>query len=230
MKQEWRLQGKKAEAGFGTPLLWLCLSFPEVLPSPLPGLELAQAGPAWMQGWRGASKAGSSSQSHCGRSRGGTGLHTDLAQVPDSPCAGRTILQWMISHNLISWRVWGLHPGVFPQGHSAGSFFCLSCSRGAGKALVSHWSFPPSLLWPAGPSPALSCPVEWPRRPQDGCSCLTHSPFPFVTEEAALELKFRISPCDPTALNWDLGGQGLQDLPHQAQTISPLLSPTTVIP
>lgn len=33
MKQEWRLQGKKAKAGFGTPLLWLCLSFPQVLPS-----------------------------------------------------------------------------------------------------------------------------------------------------------------------------------------------------
>lgn len=34
----------------------------------------------------------------------------------------------------------------------------LSPVQGAGKALVSHWSFSPSPLWPAGPSPALSCP------------------------------------------------------------------------
>lgn len=41
-----------------------------------------------------------------------------------------------------------------------------------------------------------------------------------------LNSNLRISP----ALNWDLGGQGLQDLPHKAQIISPLLSPTMVIP
>lgn len=32
----------------------------------------------------------------------------------------------------------------------------------------------------------------------------------------------------PQALNWDLGGQGLQDLPHKAQTVFPLLSLTMV--
>lgn len=30
------------------------------------------------------------------------------------------------------------------------------------------------------------------------------------------------------ALNWDLRGQGLQDLPHKAQTVFPVLSPTMV--
>lgn len=53
---------------------------------------------------------------------------------------------------------------------------------------------------------------------------------PLSQKKQHLNSNLRISPCDPTALNWDLGGQGLQDLPHQAQTISPLLSPTTVIP
>lgn len=32
----------------------------------------------------------------------------------------------------------------------------------------------------------------------------------------------------PPALNWHLRAQGLQDLPHKAQTIFPLLSPTMV--
>lgn len=53
---------------------------------------------------------------------------------------------------------------------------------------------------------------------------------PLSQEKQHLNSNLRISPCDPTALNWDLGGQGLQDLPHQAQTISPLLLPTTVTP
>lgn len=45
------------------------------------------------------------------------GLHTLIShKSPDSPCAPSTILQWMILHNLISLRVWGLYPGVFPQG------------------------------------------------------------------------------------------------------------------
>lgn len=82
MKQEWRLQGKKAKAGFGTPLLWL-----SVLPlssslRPLPGLELAEAGPAWIQGWRGASKAGSSQSPLWQEQRGEGVAHSDLAQVP----------------------------------------------------------------------------------------------------------------------------------------------------
>lgn len=32
----------------------------------------------------------------------------------------------------------------------------------------------------------------------------------------------------PPALNWDLGVEGFQDLPHKAQTVFPLLSPTMV--
>lgn len=93
MKQEWRLRGKKAKAGFGTPLLWLCLSFPWVLPSDLCldwsllrlGLHGCKAGeePAG-QGAARVTVAGA---------EGERVAHSDLAQVPDSPCAQRTILQ-----------------------------------------------------------------------------------------------------------------------------------------
>lgn len=34
----------------------------------------------------------------------------------------------------------------------------------------------------------------------------------------------------PPVLNWDLGSRGLQDLPHKAQTIFPLLPATTATP
>lgn len=49
---------------------------------PLPGLELAEAGPAWIQGWRGASKAGSSQSPLWQEQRGEGVAHSDLAQVP----------------------------------------------------------------------------------------------------------------------------------------------------
>lgn len=32
----------------------------------------------------------------------------------------------------------------------------------------------------------------------------------------------------PPAVNWDLRGQGLQDLPYETQTVFPLLCPTVV--
>lgn len=124
MKQEWRLQDKKGKAGFVTALLWLCSALR--LCSAWTGACLGwDAGPR-IQGWRGASKA-RSSQSHCGRSREGKGLHTQILHKSlDSPCAPRTILQWIILHNLISLRLWGLHPGVFPQGCTICRLFPLS--------------------------------------------------------------------------------------------------------
>lgn len=128
MKQEGRLQGSKAKAGFVSPLLWLCLSFPWVLPSDFclewsllrlgcwpkdPGMDRTQ---------RGTEQPESSVAAAEGR-----GLHTRiLHKSPDSPCAPRTILQWIILHNLISLRVWGLHPGVFPQGRTICRLFPLA--------------------------------------------------------------------------------------------------------
>lgn len=163
---------------------------------PLHGLELAQAGPTWIQGWRGPSKARSSQSPLWQEQRG-----RDCTLICTSPLIPPVLQNNPAVDDLAQSHLlkdWGLHQECFPKdAHSTGSFLCLSYSRGAGKALVSHWSFPPSLLWPIGPSPALSWPwspralVGWPRRPQDGRSCLTRSPFPFVTEEAVLELKFK---------------------------------------
>lgn len=192
MKQEWRLQGKTRQG-------WICHPTAvalSVLPLGSSLRPLAWIGaclgwacwPTWIQGWRGASKA---------RSRGRRGLHTlILHKSPDSPRARMTILQWMILHSLISLRVWGLRPGVFPQGCTFSSLFPLSPVQGG---LLRPWSHTgASLPLSYGPlDRPLPCPgppralVGWPRRPQDGCSCLTRSPFPFVTEEAALELRFK---------------------------------------
>lgn len=79
-----------------------------------PGMERSQQGPEEQPE---SSVAGAE----------GRGLHTRiLHKSPDPPCAPRTILQWIISHNLISLRGWGLHPGVFPQGCTICRLFALS--------------------------------------------------------------------------------------------------------
>lgn len=100
----------------------------------------------------------------------------------------------MILQSPISIKGWGLHPGVFPQGRSFSrlhppSLLCKELARP-----WSHTNFSPSLLWPVGPFPALSCPG-----PGRACHRMAEEPpgvvllphMPFVTEEAAFELKFK---------------------------------------
>ncbi|RLV95292.1 hypothetical protein DV515_00012918, partial [Chloebia gouldiae] len=182
MKQEWRSQGKGAKAGLVTSLLWLCLSFPWVVPSELclhwswlrlgllgcvdPGLERSQQG-------------------------------TEQPEPADDPAVD-DLAQSHLLEGL------GFPPrSVSPRTHILQAPSSVSPVQGGLVRPCSHTGA--SLHLSYGPSPALSCPgpprvlVEWLRRHQDGCSCLTHSPFPFVTEEAALELKFKDF-CLPPAL------------------------------